>query len=124
MPSVARPFLAAEAAGFAAAALVHAGILARAYEHAKAATAETVIGGVLLLALVGTLAAPRLTRTIALAAQGFALLGTGVGLFTIAIGIGPQTRLDLLIHTGFVAALVTGLILVSRERVHGTPQQG
>ena len=117
MKSVARSFLGAEAAAFATAALIHAGILVRGYEHSKAATAETVIGAALVAAFISTFASPQSARTIALAAQGFALLGTGIGLFTIAIGVGPRTGLDLLIHGGLVTALVTGLLVVARGPV-------
>ncbi len=114
MVLVARSFLGAEAVGFAAAALMHLGILSPEYQHSKAATAETVIGAVLFVGFISTFVAPRSSRTVALAAQGFALLGTAVGLFTIAIGVGPRTGIDLLIHAAFVTALVTGLMTVAR----------
>jgi hypothetical protein len=94
---------------------MHAGILARGYEHSKAPTAESVIGGVLLAALITTFVTPASSRAVALAAQAFALLGTVVGLFTIAIGVGPRTIVDLAIHAGFVTALVTGLVCVARS---------
>jgi hypothetical protein len=48
--------------------------------------------------------------------QGFALLGTIVGLVTIAIGIGPRTAFDLTLHAGMVALLVAGLIVTARSR--------
>jgi uncharacterized membrane protein YjjP (DUF1212 family) len=51
-----------------------------------------------------------------LAAQGFAILGTLVGLFTIAIGIGPRTVPDLVFHAGIVVVLVWGLIVTTRAR--------
>jgi hypothetical protein len=49
--------------------------------------------------------------------QGFALLGTIVGLFTIAVGIGPRTTIDLMLHGGMIVLLVTGLIVVGRWRL-------
>jgi hypothetical protein len=110
-----RSFLAAEAVGFGAASLVHAGVLAHGWEHWKAATAEGVIALVLLGGLLGTVAAPAAGRTIGLAAQAFALLGTFVGLFTIAIGVGPRTLLDMLLHIGFVGGLTSGLFVVARR---------
>jgi hypothetical protein len=109
-----RWFLAGEAALFAAASLMHAGVLVGGYEHAKAMIAESVIAAVLAAGLIGTAAAPGARRTIALAAQGFALLGTLVGLFTIAIGIGPRTAVDLTLHAVMVVLLVVGLLAVAR----------
>jgi multisubunit Na+/H+ antiporter MnhB subunit len=61
--------------------------------------------------------APGSGRRTGLAAQAFALLGTAVGLFTIAVGIGPRTSLDLALHSGMIVLLVTGLMLASRQRV-------
>lgn len=110
----ARWFLALEAAAFGAAALVHAGVLRRGYEHWKAATAESVIGLVLLVALVISVIAPRSRRRAGLAGLGFALAGTLVGLLTIAIGVGPQPSFDKALHVGFVLSLVAGLALVVR----------
>lgn len=109
-----RSFLALEAAAFFLAALAHAGLLVRGHEHSKAATAETVIGAVLLAGLAVSLAAPASSRTAGLAAQGFALLGTLVGIFTIVVGVGPRTPMDYALHAGFVAVLVAGLVAVAR----------
>lgn len=108
-------FLAAEAVVFGAAALVHAGLLVHGYEHTSARNAETVIASVLCLGLLASVIAPARMRAIGLGAQGFALLGTLVGLFTIAIGVGPQSTLDLLLHASMVTLLVVGLVLVARE---------
>jgi hypothetical protein len=47
-------------------------------------------------------------------AQGFGLLGTMVGLFVIAIGVGPRTPPDLAFHAFFVVTLVWGLIVTWR----------
>jgi hypothetical protein len=58
----------------------------------------------------------RTSRTLGLVCQGFALLGTLVGLFTIAIGIGPRTVLDLVLHSATIALLLTGLVLVTRRQ--------
>ena len=76
--------------------------------HAKAATAESVIGTVLLGGLIVSLLSPPSSRTAGLAAQGFALLGTCVGIFTIIVGVGPRTPLDFALHAGFIALLGTG----------------
>ena len=80
MTRLVRLFLSLEAAAFFAAALVHSGVLLGGYEHWKAATAESVIGLVLAGALLASLVAPGWSRLVGLAAQGFALLGTLVGL--------------------------------------------
>ncbi len=109
-----RWILGLEAAAFASASLVHSGALVRGHEHWKAATAEGVIAAVLLAGWAASLVAPRSSRAAGLAAQGFALLGTFVGIFTIAIGVGPRTPFDYALHACFVAALVIGLALVAR----------
>jgi hypothetical protein len=95
---------------------VHTGVLLRGLEHPKARIAESVISAVLAAGLAGTFVAPASSRAIGLGAQGFALLGTMVGLFTIAIGIGPRTAFDLTLHAGMVTLLVTGLVLTARSR--------
>ena len=122
MTQLVRSFLLFEAAAFGAAALVHSGLLARGHEHGKAATAETVIAAVLLAALALSVLNARSSRRAGLAAQGFALLGTLVGIFTIAIGVGPRTTLDFALHAGFVATLVVGLVLVARGHVGELPR--
>ena len=98
MAIVVRWFLAVEAAVFGSAALVHAGVLVRGYEHAAARTAESAIAFVLLVGLAASVLAPGSSRGIGLGVQGFALLGTAVGLVTIAIRVGPRTALDLTLH--------------------------
>ncbi|MDF0697201.1 hypothetical protein PYR71_11900 [Rhizobium sp. MC63] len=52
----------------------------------------------------------------ALCAQSFALLGTLVGAFTMVIGAGPQTALEYLTHAVHDAALITGLVWLTRRR--------
>ncbi len=116
MSRLVRSLLGLQMAVFAGAALIHAGVLLRGYEHARAATAESVIALVLAAGLVGTLAAPGSSRGIGLAAQGFALAGTLVGLLTIAVGVGPRTPLDLALHATMVVLLVLGLTLVGLRR--------
>src|SRR5919109_963107 len=104
-----RLFLLLQGASFVLAALVHSGVLFRGYEHGSAAIAETVIGVVLLVALALTWGLPQRTRAIGIAAQAFALLGTLVGVFTIAIGVGPRTLPDIAYHVAILVALVWGL---------------
>ena len=112
-----RVFLGIEAAAFASAALVHGGLVLDGYQHRQAWIAESVIAGVLALGLLVTLASPRLTRSAGLGAQGFALLGTCVGITMIAIGVGPRSVFDVVLHAGFVALLVAGLTATARRPV-------
>lgn len=116
MTRIIKLFLAFEAVAFLAAAVVHSGALIGGFEHRKACIAESVIGAVLLAGLAASLFRPRATRVIGLCVQAFALLGTLIGLFTIAIGVGPRTVPDLVFHAGIVVALVTGLGVVVRDR--------
>ena len=117
-----RSFLSLEAVVFGAAALVHTGVLVQGYAHREAATAEGVIGLVLLLGLAATVAMPAATRRLGLATQGFALAGTMVGLFTIVMGVGPQTAFDVALHAGMVALLLTGLTFAARSSAVGAPR--
>jgi hypothetical protein len=116
-----RTWLGLEALAFGAAALVHAGVLTDGYQHPAAMIAECVIAGVLTLGLVVSVVSPRSARAAGLTAQGFALVGTLVGVFTIVIGVGPQTRFDVALHAGLIALLVTGLIAVTRNRARFAP---
>jgi prepilin signal peptidase PulO-like enzyme (type II secretory pathway) len=109
-----RLFLALEAAAFFAAALVHAGHLVPGYEHHAARIAESVLGLVLVAGLAGSLLRPALTRAAGLAAQGFALLGTLVGVLTILVGVGPRSAPDVVYHVAMVAALAWGLRAAAR----------
>ncbi|MFN2556638.1 MAG: hypothetical protein ABR592_07155 [Nitriliruptorales bacterium] len=43
-----------------------------------------------------------------IAAQGFALLGTLVGVFTIVVGVGPRTAPDIVYHFVILAVLMWG----------------
>jgi hypothetical protein len=68
-----------------------------------------VIAIVLVVGLIVGLVRPELVRTVGIGAQGFALLGTSVGLFTIAVGVGPRSVLDVLYHITIVAVMIWGL---------------
>jgi hypothetical protein len=114
-----RLFVFIEGAAFIAAALTHFGLLMDGYEHEKAGTAESVIGIVLLVGLALTWIRPGATRAVGLAVQAFALLGTLVGIFTIAIGVGPRTVPDITFHIGIVLVLAWGLIITARARTAG-----
>ncbi len=112
-----RIFMFVEAVAFLAAASVHFGVLVHGYEHSKAGTAESLIAIVLLIGIALTWIRPQSTRAFGLAAQGFALLGTLVGIFTIAIGVGPRTAPDIAYHVAIVIVLISGLIVALRARL-------
>jgi hypothetical protein len=105
-------FAAAIASGLVAS--LHSGVLLRGWEHAKAATAESVIAAVLVLGIGATLIWPGLTRRIALGVEGFAMLGTLVGICTVAIGIGPRTVPDIVIHALLIVGLIVALLTTAR----------
>ena len=65
------------------------------WEHGPAATAEGIIA---IVPAVAAWSWPQRARHIGPAALAFACLGTLVGTFTIAVGIGPQTRTDHVLH--------------------------
>ncbi len=109
-----RALLLLEAATFVVAALIHFGMLVGGYGHRKAGTAETVIAVVLLAGFVSSWA-PRPWRWRAIiGAQAFAAVGVLVGLFTIAVGVGPRTGPDVVYHFAILAVLAGGLALALR----------
>jgi hypothetical protein len=88
-------FLLFEGIAFIAASLTHFGVLMHGHEHRPAGTAEGVIGIILLIGYALTWVLAKWTRGIGIAVQAFELLGTGVGIYTIAIGVGPRTIPDI-----------------------------
>jgi hypothetical protein len=111
-----RIFMLFEAATFVVASLIHAGLLVAGYEHHEAHLAEAVIALVLIVTLTLTWIRPAWTRAAGLGGQGFALVGTLVGLFTIAVGVGPRTAPDVAYHVAIVVVLAWGLRLAWRAR--------
>ena len=109
-----RTLLLVEAATYVIVALVHFGVLTTGFEHRQAGTAESLIAAVLLVGLALTWTHVASARTIGLAAQGIALAGTLVGVFTIAIGVGPRTVPDIAYHITIIVVLVGGLIVAWR----------
>ena len=109
-----RIFLFFEAATFVVASLIHAGLVVAGYEHHEAHLAEAVIATVLVAALFVAWIRPARTRAAGLLGQGFALLGTLVGLFTIAVGVGPRTVPDVAYHVAIAVVLVWGLLVARR----------
>lgn len=109
-----RLFVLIEGIAFITAALIHFGVIPAGYEHQKAGTAESVIGVVLLAGLALTYIHPAAVRTIGMTVQAFALFGTLVGIFTIAIGVGPRTIPDIIYHACITIVLVSGLVTTAR----------
>jgi hypothetical protein len=107
-------FLIVEVAAFAGASLTHFGVLMQGYEHTQAGIAEAVIAAALATAIVIGLLRPAMSRTVGLAAQGFALLGTSVGVFSMVRGFGPHSAADLAFHVGIATILVAGLVVAFR----------
>ena len=104
-----RLFLLVEGFAFLTAALTHFGVLFPGYSHRQASIAESVIASALFVGAGISIARPRLTSRAGILAQGFALFGTLVGIFTIAVGVGPRTRPDIVYHFLIVISLAVGL---------------
>ncbi|WP_027684023.1 hypothetical protein [Rhizobium leguminosarum] len=100
---------------YAIASLTHAGFVLQGHEHRPAIIAEAVISAVLFFGLISLSLDRPWSRTAAISAQSVALLGTLVGAFTIAVGVGPQTRLDYITHAVMILLLVTGLVWLARN---------
>lgn len=112
----ARLFVIVEACVFFAAALTHFGILGNGYQHQQAGRAETAIAIVLFAGWISMLSRSSWTHRIGLGVQAFALFGTLVGIFTIAVGVGPRTALDLIYHGCMIVLLLCGLTITMRAR--------
>jgi hypothetical protein len=120
MKNIVQAFLFFEAATFVIAALIHSGVLVAGYEHPQARIAESVIAAVLLIGLISTWIRPAWMRKAGLAAQGFALIGTLVGVFTIIVGVGPQTAVDIIYHVAIIIVLICGLLITRRRSPDGS----
>jgi hypothetical protein len=107
-------FLCLEGTSFAVAGLVHGGVLLNGFQDQPASIAESSIAIVLLVGFALTQSWPSRTRLIGLAAQTVALLGTLLGAFVIAIGIGPRTLPDILFHATMLGVLSWGLVVTAR----------
>lgn len=116
MTQTIRLFILLEAVSLVGASLIHSGAFIIGYEHPQARVAEGVIAAALIAGLTLSFVRRAWTRWVGLAAQGFALLGTLVGLFTIAISVGPRTAPDLVYHATILAVLVWGLMVTARTR--------
>jgi len=110
-----RGFLLLQIAIFLAAVSIHFGLSLGGYGHRAAGTAESVIAIVLGGGLLLTWTPTPWNRRSAIAAQAFGVLGVLVGLFTIAIGVGPRTVLDLTLHGAMLLTLIAGLAITLRD---------
>lgn len=115
-----RTLLLVEAATFLAASSIHAGYLVTGYQHREARIAEGGIGMVLLAGAALIWLRPEWTRRAGLMTQGFALLGTLVGIFTIVVGVGPRTVPDIIYHIAIVLVLVWGLVVTASRQPRET----
>ena len=106
-----RLFLIFEILLFLTASLLRSGLLIKGHEHSKARIAELGIGLVLLAGFVFTFLQQVNQIQIVLIVQGFALVGTFVGIFTIFIGIGPRSVPNYILHICMVTILAGGLLL-------------
>ena len=118
-----RRFLLLQSVAFFLAASIHGGYLVPGYQHRAARIAECVLGLVLVAGLTVSLLRPALTRPAGLAAQGFALLGTLVGIFTIIVGVGPRSTPDVIYHIAMVGVLLWGLVVALRTHPDVHPRE-
>jgi hypothetical protein len=112
-----RGFLLLQIAIFLALVSIHFGLLIGGYRHRNAGTTESVIAAALVAGLLLTWTPPPWSRRAAAAAQSFGILGVLAGLFTIALGIGPRTTLDLALNGALLLTLIAGLVITLRRSV-------
>ena len=110
-----RAFLLIEAVAFLVAGAIHSGMFVATDTHYQAATAESIIGVALLVSFGLTWVWSAQARLIGLLAQAFAAIGTMVGLFTIAVGVGPRSVGDIAFHLAVLAVLGWGIVVTARS---------
>jgi hypothetical protein len=110
-----RGFLLVQIAIFLSMVSIHFGLLIGGYRHTSAGTAELVIEAVLVAGLLLTWTPRPWSRRSATAVQTFGIFGVLLGLSTIALGIGPQTTLDLTLNAALLLSLSAGLAITLRE---------
>lgn len=110
-----RAFPLIEAVAFLVAGAIHSGMFVAIDTHYQAATAESIIGVVLLVSFGLTWVRSAQARLIGLLAQAFAAFGTMVGLFTIAVGVGPRSVGDIAFHLAVLAVLGWGIVVTARS---------
>jgi hypothetical protein len=110
-----RGFLLLQLVIFLSMVSIHFGLLTGGYGHRAAGTVESVIAAILVAGLLLTGTPPPWSRRAAAAAQSIGILGVLVGLFTIALGIGPRTGLDLILNAVMLLTLIAGLAITLRK---------
>ncbi len=100
---------------FVLASLVHFGILIGGYEHDKARVAELIIAVILAIGFITGIINPAAAEKAARITLWIALAGTLIGLFTIIIGVGLQSSLDLVLHSVMILLLGLGLIFTKKK---------
>ena len=113
-----RGFLLVQIAMFLALVTIHVGLLVDGYRHPAAGTTEVVIAVVLVFGFLLTWTPPPWSQRAATAAQSFGTLGVLLGLFTITLGIGPRTILDLSLDVVLLLTLTAGLATTKRAAGH------
>lgn len=115
MPTL-RRLLVVEAVAFAAASIIHSGLLTDVSVDPGASTAEGVIATVLIAGALVAWSRPGWTWIAAASAQLFGLLGSLIGLFLVTRGVAPGTIPDVVFHIAVVVTLATGLAAAIRAR--------
>src|SRR5438132_1967073 len=109
-----RAFLVLQIAILLSMVSIHFGLLIGGYRQRSAGTTELVIAAVLVAGLLLTWTPWPWSRRAATAAQSFGIVGVLVGLFAIALGIGPRTMLDLTLNAALLLTLIAGLVITLR----------
>lgn len=110
-----RGFLLLQIVIFLSMVSIHFGLVMDGCSHRSAGTVELVIAAVLMAGLLLTWIPPPWSRRAAAAAQSIGVLGVLVGLFTIALGIGPGTMVDLTLNAALLLTLIAGLATTLRK---------
>lgn len=119
MKTTIRLFLFIEGISFLLVSMIHRGALIAGFAHQQASIAETSTAIVLLVALGLAWLWTSQTRLIATVAQALASFGTLIGIFTIAVGVGPRTGPDIAYHITILAVLTWGLVVAARALAGG-----
>jgi hypothetical protein len=107
-------FMLVQIAIFLVMVLIHFGLLIEGYRHQNAGATESLLTAVLVTGLLLTWT-PRWSHRAAVVAQSFGTMGVLLGLFTIAVGIGPRTILDLTLNGALLVTLIAGLVMMLRR---------
>lgn len=118
MIRIVRGFILLTATSLIVASLIHFEVIIEGYRHQEAGISEAVIAAAMLVGLAFTWLPGRRQVWAGFGSLAFGLLGTLVGVFTIIIGVGPQTVPDILYHATLIVALAAGLTFAWRGLSH------